>query len=186
MLSAALLPSERPGIVAARGVYLRLHLIPFNFALQKASTALPVKVGRKTTSAGFAMWLKTVSALACVASVAGCGASTVQTGSNSIPERNRARICSVPPFRPGIDLHPTMTTSNDGYCGRGLYRANWLPFEIVVLAPPKHGEVRLLDGVTTKPRFRYYPEAGYEGPDEFVLQGGYGGYLANFTVTVTE
>ena len=86
-----------------------------------------------------------------------------------------------------ISISPTMTVSNDGWCQRSVSLTGSQGVMMEVTSPPKHGRVTTRGSNSMRAFFRYFPEPGYEGPDNFVLQTGQGGQItANMAVTVTK
>ncbi len=99
----------------------------------------------------------------------------------------QATVCSVVGFRfatKNTSASPKMTVSSDGLCAASFRAADSMAMTMQLMSLPQHGRIVAADpgAVAT---VRYYPAAGYEGPDSFSVATGSGGAsVANFDVAV--
>lgn len=106
----------------------------------------------------------------------------------SVPN-HRATTCTVSGFTwaiSGVHITPAMTVSDNGFCNIGARDRRSPSLAITLVTPPQHGRVTTSDPGPS-PYLRYYPAAGYEGPDSFTVTTGQAGSVtADFAVTVVR
>jgi hypothetical protein len=127
-----------------------------------------------------------VFGLATIAVLVAGGVALAQTP----PNDNRAKTCNVAGFSwqtRGAQITPSMTVSDDGYCGTTLHSTDSSLMAMELLAPPQHGHVTIKGADSMATSFRYYPQANYTGRDNFTLRTGVGGQVtAIVSVTVVN
>ena len=112
---------------------------------------------------------------------------TVSTATNPSP----AKTCSINGMswrKWDSQINPTMTVSNDGFCGTNVHVSANTPVLAHLVSEGAHGRIETFGEGTSQGGFRYYPDQGYAGPDAFALVTGNARHevVANFSVTVTQ
>ena len=155
----------------------------------------------RKTGLGFMLAIISVSACSAPAPTSPSAAAPTTAASpvasavqNSDPPASglagKARICEISGLRWGreLQINPTMTVSNDGFCGTNVHHSKLRGMRMEVETQPSHGQINIAGDESAAPGFRYHPAAGFVGTDSFVLLTGVVGHevYANFSVTVTQ
>ena len=110
---------------------------------------------------------------------------------SSVDSSGKAKTCSIEGLHwqyYDAQINPTMTVSNDGFCGTAIHLQSFTGAIMQLSSKPNHGTISTFGEDTSRAGFRYYPDKGYVGPDAFVMLTGSAHHevVANFAVTVSQ